>query len=137
MENNTRHSDEVLESMLQKAVNRERDSRVSKGFVFNGKIFDCDDVSKVRISGAASLAGFAISINGAVAGDYLWHGGDTPFVWISKDNSVVQLDAYDCLAFGKAAAEHERLHIFAAREIKESGLTLEYREDSRWPAPTE
>ena len=138
MANETRHSDEVLATLLRKAVNRERDSRVSEGFKFMSKTFDYDEGSKARISGAANLAGFSILIENAVVGDYLWHGGSTPFVWIAKDNSIVQMDAHDCLAFGKAAAEHERLHIFAAREIKEGETISEnYREDPRWPvAPT-
>lgn len=133
MENTTRHSDEVLVGMLRKAVNRERQRRIASGFEYMGKEFDYDSMSASRIYSASTLAGFAL-INGAKVGDHLWNGSD-PFTWIAKDNSLVLMDAHECFAFGRAAAEHERQHIFAAVEIKDDTAEIEgFPESAKWPS---
>lgn len=114
-------------------VNAERDRRISAGFTFDGKRFAFDPDSKQRVTGAATLAGFAIA-QGAAAGYLLWHGGATPFVWIADDNTLVEMDAPTCFAFGQAAAAHETAHIFAARQLKDiSPIPADYADDTHWP----
>lgn len=117
-------------------VNQERDRRIASGFVFKGKLFDFDEASKQRITGAAALAGFAIA-TGKQRGDLLWHGGVDPFSWITHDNSTTQLDAFEMFTLGQEAAKHETIHIFAAREIKnQSPIPTNYQEDMYWPRVT-
>lgn len=114
-------------------VNEERDRRIYAGFDFMGNHYAFDPASKQRVVGAATLAGFAV-VAGAQPGDLYWHGGSSPFVWIADDNSLVQMDAPTCFAFGKAAAAHEELHIFAARAIKDTTpIPLDYTDDQYWP----
>lgn len=114
-------------------VNLERNRRISAGFTFAGKHFAFDPDSKQRVTGAATLAGFAIA-QGASSGNLLWHGGETPFVWIADDNTLVEMDAPTCFAFGQAAAVHETAHIFAARQLKDmSPIPADYADDAHWP----
>lgn len=101
------------------AVNAERDRRIRTPFSFAGYQFDYDDASQKRITGAAALAGFALTLGGKLPGDLLWHGKDEPFVWISADNDLVEMDAPMTFAFGQAAAAWESEHIFAARALKD------------------
>lgn len=118
-------------------VNVERNRRIASGFEYEGKIFQLDDESKARVIGAATLAGFAMA-QGAQAGNYYWHGGVEPFVWIAKDNTLMQMDAPTCFGFGQAAAAWETNHIFAARTIKESDpVPYDYTDDSYWPEQPE
>lgn len=116
------------------AVNAERDRRVHAGFPFGGKTYAFDPASKQRVTGAGTLAGFAIA-NGAQPGDAYWHGGTQPFRWIADDNSLTEMDAQTCFAFGQAAAAHEEAHIFAARAIKDmSPIPVDYASnESYWP----
>ena len=101
--------------------------------MFNGHVFDFDPDSKSRITGAATLAGFAIG-QGAQANDYRWHGGSTDFVWIAQDNTAVPFDAQTMFAMGQAAAEHERAHIFAARALKDADpIPANFTDNSHWP----
>lgn len=115
-------------------VNHERDRRIHAGFVFGGKTYAFDPSSKQRVTGAGTLAGFAIAA-GAQPGDMLWHGGQQPFRWIADDNSLTEMDAQTCFAFGQAAAAHEEAHIFAARAIKDmTPIPADYAtNESYWP----
>jgi len=115
------------------AVNEERDRRLQLDFEFQGVMFQRDDVSMKRITGAASLAGFAMG-QGAVAGNYLWHGGPNPFTWIASDNSLIQMDAPTTFAFGQAAAAIETSIIFAAKTLRETNpIPTDYTNDAYWP----
>lgn len=114
-------------------VNRERDRRISGTFTFEGNTFDCDQKSLARITGAATLAGFAIAA-GVPAGYLFWHGGTSPFVWITADNSIVSMDAQTVFALGQAAAANETAHIFAARALKDmTPIPVDFASDSYWP----
>lgn len=117
------------------AVTAERDRRIAAGFLFGGRRFDFDPMSKQRITGAATLAGFAMG-QGAGAGNLLWHGGVHSFTWIAGDNGLVTMDAPTCFAFGQAAAAHESAHIFAARALKDrpEGVPEDFAADRWWPA---
>jgi hypothetical protein len=114
-------------------VNEERDRRIHAGFSFTGKRYAFDPISRQRVTGAGTLAGFAIS-NGSQAGDLHWHGGEQPFRWIADDNSMTEMDAQTCFAFGQAAAAHEEAHIFAARAIKDMPeIASDFTSDQYWP----
>lgn len=90
-----------------------------------------DRISLQRITGAATLAGFAVAA-GAQPGDFLWHGGSEPFGWIAADNEVVTMDAQTVFAFGQAAAAVETRLIFAARALREMDPIPEDFRDDRW-----
>ena len=115
------------------AINAERDRRLNSTFPFQGKDYDCDPVSLARITGAATLAGFAIGA-GAPEGYLLWHGGVDEFSWIANDNSITKMDAQTCFAFGQAAATNESGHVFAAYGLKEMDPAPDdFTDDSYWP----
>jgi len=115
------------------AVNAERDRRMTAAFAFAGKRYDCDARSLQRITGAATLAGFAMGA-GAKAGNLRWHGGAVDFTWIAADNSLTTMDAQTCLAFGNAAATNQSAHIFAGHAIKAvDPIPADYTDDKYWP----
>jgi hypothetical protein len=115
------------------AVNAERDRRMTATFAFAGKRYDCDTASLARITGAATLAGFAIG-GGAEVGDLRWHRGNADFTWIAADNSLTTMDAQTCFAFGNAAAANESAHIFAAHAIKAMDpIPADFTNDKYWP----
>jgi hypothetical protein len=118
---------------LIEEITEYRNHLISDGFEFNGVVYDSRPEDQKRISGASLLAFMAIS-QGAQAGDYLWHGGNDPFVWIAQDNSVNPMDAFTVIEFGKAAAFHESSHIFAARQLKDMNpIPDNYTDPMYWP----
>ncbi|MBO6814555.1 MAG: DUF4376 domain-containing protein [Rhizobiaceae bacterium] len=120
-------------SSLSVQINAERDRRIATGFVFNGVLFDFDPHSKQRVTGAATLAGFAAAA-GSISGDLRWANPNNDFEWISADNSLISMDAQTCFAFGKAAADHESRHIFAANALKSMSPPPEdFTNDAYWP----
>lgn len=113
-------------------INAERARRLVLPFDFGGNSFDRDAQSLQRITGAATLAGFAIAA-GAQPGDLYWHGGTDPFSWITATNTIVQMDAQTCFTFGQAAAAVETNLIFAARALKQADpIPADYMDDSHW-----
>jgi len=115
------------------AVNAERDRRLGTTFIFAGKSYDCDTASLARITGAATLAGFAMGA-GAPSGNLRWHGGAADFTWIAADNSLTTMDAQTCFAFGNAAATNQSAHIFAGRTVKAMDpIPADYTDDKYWP----
>lgn len=123
----------LTQDQLRTAVNNERIRRLQTLIEFNGVIFDFNQDSLDNISGAATLAGFAMGA-GAVAGNYLWHGGTESFVWIAHDNSLVQMDAPTAFEFGRQAANWKSRHVFAARVLKDTTpIPDDYADDIHWP----
>lgn len=123
---------EVRQQILD-GITAERNRRMRSVVWFEGKPYDVDDASLQRITGAATLAGFAMGA-GAQAGDLQWHGGDDPFGWIAADNTVTLMDAQTMFAFGQAAANNESRHIFTARAMKDMDpLPADYADDAYWP----
>lgn len=118
---------------LLAAVNVERDRRMRLPFTFAGHPFDYDDASQKRITGAAALAGFALTLGGKLP-------GDTPFTWIAADNALVEMDATTTFALGQAAAAWESAHIFAARALKDAIVAADAEDIDQidiadgWPA---
>lgn len=118
---------------LHEAINAERDRRLRGTLTFQGHVFGVDQVSLQRITGAATLAGFAIAA-GAQPGNLRWHGGPADFGWIAADNTLVPMDAQTCFAFGQAAAAHEAAHVFAARALKDADpIPANWADDAWWP----
>ena len=115
------------------SIKAERDRRIQSDFEFNGKMFQRDSVSLQRITGAATLAGFAIG-QGAQAGDLRWANANQDFAWIAADNSVVTMDAQTTFAFGQTAASVETAIIFAAKALREMDpIPEDYADDKYWP----
>ena len=113
-------------------VKIERDRRLQLDFEFGGKMYQRDTVSLSRIAGRATLAGFAVAA-GAVVGDVLWHGEDTPFMWIASDDTLTVMDAHKMFAFGKAAANEETKIVFAAKLLRGMDpIPSDYADDKYW-----
>lgn len=114
-------------------INAERDRRILENFRYRGVPYNFDEVSKGRISGASVMALAAMG-QGAQPGNPYWHGGATPFVWVASDNSLNAMDAQTCFAFGLAAAEHDRAHIYAAYALKATDpVPADFADDAYWP----
>ena len=114
-------------------INVERERRLLANFRFAGVAYDFDQVSKTRIAGA-SLMSFVAMSQGATAGNPYWHGGATPFVWVAADNSLNVMDAQTCFAFGQAAADHDRAHIYAAYALRAMDpVPADFTADGYWP----
>lgn len=122
-----------LPATTTEQVNAERDRRAALPFTFNNQQFQARVEDQKRINGAVTLALIAISA-GAQPGDLRWHGGTEDFVWIADDNSLVTMDAFTMIEFGKAAAFHEAGHVFAARAIKNmEPIPTNYKDNLYWP----
>lgn len=119
-------------------VNVERDRRLVSGFSVprpDSDVweFQSDDQSIKRITGSATLAGFAIA-GGTQPGDLFWFNPVVPFGWILNDNRVVPVDAHTMLDIGKAAAAWEGGHVFAAKALKDMApIPADYTDDKYWP----
>lgn len=116
---------------MSEKVNAERDRRLSSDFTFNGVAFQRDTKSLQRITGAATLAGFAIA-QGAQPGNLRWSNPDRDFMWIASDNSTVTMDAQTAFAFGAAAARVETDLIFAAANLRAMDPIPEDYADDKW-----
>lgn len=113
------------------AINAERDRRLQADFEFAGRMYQRDSVSLQRITGAATLAGFAMT-QGAVAGDLRWANPDRDFLWIASDNTLVPMDAPTAFAFGAAAATVETSLVFAAAALRAMDPIPEDITDDQW-----
>ena len=113
-------------------VNAERDRRLAADFEFQGKMYQRDPTSLQRITGAATLAGFAIAA-GAQPGNLRWANPDQNFGWIASDNTITPMDAQTCFAFGQAAAAVETRLIFRAKVLRGMDpIPADYTDDSWW-----
>lgn len=121
----------AVASKRLEGVRQERDRRLKADFTFNGVQYQRDPVSLQRITGAATLAGFAIA-SGAKVGNLRWANPDRDFVWISSDDTPVPMDAQTCFAFGQAAANVETSLILAAKVLREMNPVPEDYKDSKW-----
>lgn len=122
-----------VQTQLRAAVNTEKDRRINAGLTFNGTLFQSDPESRENIQGAATVALAALQ-NGAVAGDFRWHGGMSDFTWIAADNTEVPMDAQTMWTFGEAAMAHKQAHIFAAKALKDlPEIPADFTSDKHWP----
>lgn len=122
--NNPSPPDPVPLPPYNETIDRETSRRLSLPFTFNGKLYDRDPTSLQRITGAGSLAGFAVA-SGSQVGDYRWHGGSTDFSWIANDNSINLMDAQTMFTFSKAAAAVESHLIFRGRSLKDNPVPIQ------------
>jgi hypothetical protein len=114
-------------------VNAERDRRLEADFEFQGVMYQRDSTSLQRITGAATLAGFAMGA-GAQVGNLRWANPNVDFAWIASDNSVTTMDAQTCFAFGQAAAGVETAIMFAAKATRGlNPIPADYTDDAYWP----
>jgi hypothetical protein len=114
-------------------VDEERDQRIAAGFQFSEKTIQFRVSDRENINGAGTLAALAM-MAGAQPGNYKWHGGEEDFAWITADNSLLRLDAFETVNLGKAAAAWKSAHIFAARKLKDQETIPEdYKDDKYWP----
>jgi len=112
-------------------VNAERDRRIAADFEFQGKMYQRDQTSLQRITGAATLAGFAIA-SGAQPGNLRWANSEQDFGWIASDNTITPMDAQTCFAFGQAAAAVETRLVFAAKQLRNMEPIPDDFADDRW-----
>jgi len=114
-------------------VGAERDRRLNDDFEFQGKMYQRDERSLSRITGAATLAGFAMGA-GAQAGNLRWANPAQDFGWIASDDTVTPMDAQTCFAFGQAAAAVESALVFAAAAIRAMNpIPYDFTDDAYWP----
>lgn len=124
---------EAQRQALLDGIRAERDRRLAADFAFQGVMYQRDQVSLARITGAATLAGFAVA-GGAQPGDLRWADPAQDFAWIASDNTVVTMDAYTAFAFGQAAASVETAIVFAAKTLREMDpIPADYTDDLWWP----
>lgn len=123
--------DSIRLAQLYEQIKAERDRRLNADFLFQDTLFQRDPISVQRIAGAAQLAALAI-MGGAQAGDVHWHGGDEAFGWIASNDTVVTMDAFTVINFGRAAAARETQLIFAARYLRMLDPVPEDFADDRW-----
>lgn len=113
-------------------INAESDRRIETSFPYIEKLIQFRPSDRENINGASSLAIIAI-VNGAQPGDYQWTGAGVDFEWITADNSLLKLDAFQTLEMGKVAAAWKSKHIFQARELKnQSPIPRDYTDDKYW-----
>jgi len=114
-------------------VGAERDRRLALDFEFQGKMYQRDERSLSRITGAATLAGFAMGA-GAQSGDLRWANAAQDFGWIASDDTVTPMDAQTCFAFGQTAAGVESALVFTAAAIRAMDpIPYDYADDTYWP----
>jgi len=116
---------------IQNMIKAERARRLPLDFEFQGKMYQRDEESVRRISGAGTLA-LGAMVKGAQVGDYLWHGRTTPFAWIASDDTLTQMDAQTVYAFGAAAAARETEIVFAAKSLREMDPIPDDFTDDKW-----
>lgn len=118
---------------LLDGIRAERDRRLAADFLFQGVLFQRDPTSLARITGAATLAGFAVGA-GSPPGNLRWANPNQDFAWIASDNTVVTMDAQTAFAFGQAAAAVETAIVFAAKTLREMDpIPTDYTDDGYWP----
>lgn len=114
-------------------IDAELARRLASGLTYSGHVYELDERSQQRITSAGTQARFAV-LSGAVVGDFLWHGGAQPFVWITKDNLQVQMDAQTMSDFAEAALMFVLTHRVSARNLKDMNpIPQDFRDDKYWP----
>lgn len=98
-------------------VNFVRDKALVSGFEHDGRRYQSGLGSLIGIALAANMA---LSLTKTKRASKTWHGGDTPFVWITADNETVEMTGDDVIALNAAAARHRMAAILSARQIKDA-----------------
>jgi hypothetical protein len=98
---------------------------INKGVVYQNKIIQIDDKSRLSISAAALMATIAINNKVGDQNNYRWVDPDVDFGWIAEDNTVINMDAPTCVAFGLLIAQYYTKLVFNARFLKNTILNLQ------------
>lgn len=102
-----------------------RDAALAAGFTYDGSVFDSDDKSVTRLTGAAVLAMMATSA-----------GQPYSASWTLADNSVRTLNATEMMAVGVAAGSYVQKVIDqgqALRQQLDAAATIDEVERVLWP----
>ena len=99
---------EERKTAIRTGINVERDCKEQGGFAYQGKVFDSDPTSVIRINAAVNTAVAAILANTEFAVD-----------WTAADNTIMELDAQGFLALSAALAQHSNTQHVRARALKE------------------
>lgn len=119
-------------------VKIERDRRLNGDFLFQGKLFQRDNKSLQRITGAGSLAQGYLLARGDPK-SLKWHATlEDPepedFVWIASDDTLVPMDAQTVFSFAREAAAVETRLIFAAKRLRMMDpIPDDFTDDKWWP----
>lgn len=109
---------ELVASMLSK-VDNIRNTRIARGFTFEGHTFQSDVSDRENIANLGLDACEAIS-NGAQPGDYFWHPKfPNGFGFITADNQTIPMDAYQMSALRDRGIEFKASQTFYARSLKD------------------
>lgn len=95
-------------SALRAAVNAERDRREQGGFQYQGKLFDSDATSVIRINAAVNTAVSAILAS-----------AEFVVAWTAADNTILELDAQEFLELSASLSQHSNTQHVRARKLKE------------------
>lgn len=101
-----------------------REAVETRGFTWDGSVFDSDTISQTRIQGAFQLAMLSLANNTAHTVD-----------WTLMDNTVRTLTAADVLALGQAMTQHVKTCHARSRILREqieSAATIEQVQAVRW-----
>jgi hypothetical protein len=124
---------------LAKAIDLERDRRISAGFDFNGtkyqsRLPDASRSGDWEVFSGKALEALIAVIGGAQPGDLRWSDPAEDFAWIAADNSRVAMDAQTVIALGKAASAHRSAHTFAGSDLKAmQPIPTDYTDNKWWP----
>lgn len=122
----------VDRAVVSQEVDIERDRRIDSGFIYNDRPYQSGVTDRENITGSVQLAMLAI-MGGVNIGDYRWMDDDHDFQWITADNEIVNLDAYDVVELGKLAAITKKNYIFKARMLKDMEvIPSDYTDDKWW-----
>lgn len=111
--------DPVIEApSVSLAVNAERDRRLALGVLFEAVAFQTDETAIANITGASTGAITAI-VSGAQHGDLRWADASRDFGWIATDNTVMPMDAFTMIEFGKVAMSYVFNVRLSARDLKD------------------
>lgn len=122
---------EIHRRTLKLEINKERDTRISGGFEWNGHVFQSDSTSYENIMSVANSATAAI-LTGTDQDDVNWTGEETPFTWIAKNNTFVEMSPKAVIEFARAATLHKSSHFLAARNLKNMEIIPEDYTDDKW-----
>lgn len=93
------HVENIIANIVSK-INNKRDELESSGFVYNGKIFQSNQLSVIRINNTALVA--------------ITAGSNFTIKWTAADNSEMEMNAQQILEFQKALVVHaDQLHEYA------------------------
>jgi len=114
--------------IILEEINKLRDIKIDSGFEWNDNMFQSRPTDRENIIGSAIAAQLAIA-QGATVGDYRWANPDADFKWITTDNNLLLMDAFDVLSLYATGIQFKTALTFYARALKDSVLAIDNLED--------